>query len=127
MTLEEIEALLHLAQTRDMASFAVTMNGASLRLEFDAIAEEEQASAQQPELPPTAQTIAAPAVGLFRARHPLAASEPTNTVEAGTPAAFIQSGPLLFVARAPKKGQTGKALVEEGEGVGFGTKLFELV
>ena len=39
----------------------------------------------------------------------------------------LQPGPLLFVARARNKGQTGKALVEEGEGVGFGTKLFELV
>ncbi|MCO6049285.1 hypothetical protein NGM99_05710 [Mesorhizobium sp. RP14(2022)] len=127
MTLEDIEALLHLAQTRDMASFAVTLNGTSLRLEFDANAEEKQASAQEPELQPNAQTITAPVVGLFRARHPLATSEPTNTVEAGTPAAFIQSGPLLFVARASSKGQTGNALVEEGEGVGFGTKLFEVV
>ncbi len=127
MTLEEIEALLHLAQTRDMASFAVTLNGASLRLEFHANAEEKKASAQEPELQPTAQTIAAPAVGLFHARHPLVTSDRADTVEAGTPAAFIQSGPLLFVARAPNKGQTGKALVEEGEGVGFGTKLFELV
>jgi biotin carboxyl carrier protein len=127
MTLEEIEALLHLAQTRDITSFEVTLNGTSLRFEFDTPAEERQAPAEEPESQSNARTITSPAVGIFRARHPLATAERAATVEADTPAAFIQSGPLLFTARASSKGQMGKALVEEGEGVGFGTKLFELV
>lgn len=141
MTPDEIEAFLRLAEAKDLARFEITLNGTSLRLAFD----EGETAGQETEPPATdrplpdvsglsatpqearaRQAVEAPAVGFFRARHPLDGAEPPAHVEARAPAAFVRSGPLLFAARMPTAGRLGAALVEEGQGVGFGTKLFEL-
>ena len=84
MTIEEIEALVLLAQTRDLATFEVSFNGASLRLTFgDAEEAEGNATASvREEMPqPAAQRVDSPAVGVFRARHPLETGSGNVTVQ----------------------------------------------
>jgi acetyl-CoA carboxylase biotin carboxyl carrier protein len=73
--------------------------------------------------------VAAPSLGVFLDRHPLAASpfvEIGHEVAAGDPLGCLQVGALLTPVRTANAGFVAERLAEPGTLVGYGTPLFRL-
>jgi acetyl-CoA carboxylase biotin carboxyl carrier protein len=90
--------------------------------------DEVPGSTSQPH--PGIAIVPASTVGIVRHRHPLrdAPLAPLGTrVERGQPLALLQVGPLLLQVTAPRDGTVAGVLAQDGDAVGYGDPLIELL
>lgn len=130
---EWIEAVMELMRRHGIAEFEYEHAGRHFVASEGAILEVDepwqQPAVHQPTHSPRAsETLRAPHIGLFRGAHPLdagAAALP-RLVRRGEIVGYLKAGVLLRPVLAPSDGVLSRQLVDEGELVGYGAKLFEL-
>lgn len=129
MTLEEIERLASRCVASGIGEIALSEPGFSLRLRLmpivatQPLAEDGSLGAPRPEW------VRAPGVGVFRSVHPTtghAVAAPGQKVRKGDTVGVLQIETRLKAVVAPVDGVLGRALVEDGTVVGYGTPLYDL-
>ncbi|MCM5555570.1 hypothetical protein [Pleomorphomonas sp. NRK KF1] len=123
MTFEEIEAIVRRLDNRGIASADIHVGAARLRLRF---AVEERPDPAPTE--PSPALAAAPSPGRFRPLHPLEMASrfaDGDRVRQGETIAYVEANGLLLPVVAAADLTLGRALVEDGEAVGWGTPLYE--
>lgn len=123
MTFEEIEAVVRRLDDRGIASADIRVGPARLRLRFAA----EERPDPAPTEPPSALAVA-PSPGRFRRLHPLETAPrfaDGDRVRQGETIAYVEANGLLLPVVAAADLTLGRALVEDGEAVGWGTPLYE--
>ena len=123
MTFEEIEAVVRRLDNRGIASADIRVGGARLRLRFAA---EERPDPVPTEPPPP--LAVAPSPGRFRPLHPLEMAPrfaEGDRVRKGEAIAYVEANGLLLPVVAAADLTLGRALVEDGEAIGWGTPLYE--
>lgn len=132
MTPEDIQRLSLAAHRAGIAELDVTADGISVRLRLSRT--EASDAADLPLAAPAAaapqfRSVVAPAVGIFRARHPITSRAPVaegQAVAKGQIVAFLQVGSALRPVMAPAEGVLGSPMAADGAVVGYGTQLFAL-
>ncbi len=123
MTFEEIEAAVRRLDNSGIATADLCVGAARLRLRFAA----DERPEPVPIEPPPALVVA-PSPGRFRPCHPLEMAlrfAEGDRVRKGETIAYVEANGLLLPVVAVADLTLGRALVEDGEAVGWGTPLYE--
>ena len=123
MTFEEIEAVVRRLDGRGIASADIRIGSARLTLRFAAEAKPEPAPVE----PPPALAVA-PSPGRFRSIHPLETAPrfaEGDRIAKGETIAYVEANGLLLAVVAAGDLTLGRALVQDGDAVGWGTPLYE--
>lgn len=129
MNANDIEALIALASKSEVRSFEFHEDDCHLSLTFPMY---KESAAKSPVREPTRSSSVfarSPGMGVIRLAHPQQREDfiPLGTVVSeGQVLAFLQVGDLLEGVVCPKAGVLGKALVGEGDLVGFADPIFEI-
>ena len=130
---DEIERLARIAQAAGLTEVELTNGADTLRLRFAMQGRRQPAAgpglgavAPPSKEPPGARS---PGVGLFRHRHPMTgrpACEAGQRVVEGQLVGYVEAGPCLRPATAPRAGTVGAPACDEGALVGYGTLLYAI-
>lgn len=123
MTFEEIEAIVRKLDGQGIASAEIRDGAAKLRLRFVAEAAEEPDS-----IAPPPALATSPSPGRFRPVHPLESAprfSEGDWVGKGDIMAYVEANGMLLPVIAASDLVLGRALVEDGQAVGWGTALYE--
>lgn len=129
----EIERLSRIAQAAGLAEITLTDGGDTLRLRFAGHGRQPEAASRSSGLvlarPDEQAGARSPGVGLFRHRHPVTgrpACEAGQEVVEGQVVGYVEAGPLLRPATAPRAGVIGAPACDEGALVGYATLLYPI-
>ncbi len=122
---EELSRIEALMVRHEIRSFEYQHNDQSIELsrkggQIEMAQQQAQPKADKP------MSIHAPTIGLFQARHPLAAENPAFPRQArqGEIIAWLRVGTVLRPVPAPRDGLVGPPLCPDGKLVGYGEQLF---
>ncbi len=127
---DEIERLSRIAHAAGVTEVELTDGVVSWRLRIERPVVD--CPAPQPAQTLTTQArggVRAPGVGIFHHSHPLTgrpAAETGQQVVEGQVVGYVQAGPCLRPATAPRDGTLGAPSCAEGALVGYGTLLYTI-
>ncbi|CAB3764789.1 hypothetical protein B7G54_07015 [Burkholderia puraquae] len=135
--LQDIERLIVTLQSAGVSECVYTAGDQTIRLEFDrhtsTIANEHRESSGTEMLAavsPLPGYVRAPCCGRFMRTHPLLDHQMADTdavVIEGQHIAYIEVDSVLFPVVAPFHGRLGRIAVANGERIGYGAALIEIV
>lgn len=123
MTFEQIEAIVRRLDGQGIAAADIRAGKAHLRLRFAKVELAEPVSAE-----PLPALAAAPSPGRFRSAHTLEGAPrfaEGARVKKGETLGFVEANGLLLPVVAAADLTLGRALVVDGDAVGWGTPLYE--
>lgn len=123
MTFEEIEAIVRELDGQAIAAAEIRVGAARLKLRFVADATKEQASTAPP-----MSLATSPSPGRFQPVHPLENAprfSEGDQIGKGDIIAYVKANGVLLPVIAAGDLVLGRALVEDGAAVGWGTALYE--
>lgn len=123
MTFDEIEAIVRRLDGEGIATADIRVGAARLKLRFIG---EERPEPPQTDPPPALAT--APSPGRFRPRHPLEYAPrfaEGDRVAKGETIAYVEANGVLLPVVAAADLTLGRALVNDGEAVAWGTPLYD--
>ncbi|WOH63751.1 biotin/lipoyl-containing protein [Bradyrhizobium sp. BWA-3-5] len=124
----DLEILAAHMQATQIDVVEIASGGRTLKLTGMGVSSRGHPEPSSPTISPA--QVSAERPGVFLRRHPVRpASEicAGADVKAGEVLGYIAAAALLFVVRAPKCGLIGRILANDGDIVGYGNLLFEIV